>query len=289
MFYTYLWLREDGTPYYVGKGKERRAFKRGGHICLPPTDASHIILQEFESEADAFSAEIFLIDYYGRINVGTGCLRNLAGGGAGPSGRHHSLETRTRMRAAHLGYPPPSFKGLRHTEVSKEKVAAAKRGKKRDSEWVNRMLLTRAKKKAATIVGIVRVRRSQAKTFRRKAREAYPLEMQVYLSGHVVSPQLVVVDKFWYTTDYFRQTESEVQWTEAEYDRVLKAAEVSGKRIVGDAHSHPDWDAVLSPTDYQSHIKEGHRVAGICSIQNGRTRLRFWIAESALPLHIEYV
>ena len=38
------------------------------------------------NEADAFQLEILLIYQYGRIDLGTGCLRNLTNGGDGVSG-----------------------------------------------------------------------------------------------------------------------------------------------------------------------------------------------------------
>jgi proteasome lid subunit RPN8/RPN11 len=138
----------------------------------------------------------------------------------------------------------------------------------------------------------VRVKRGQAAYFRKLAlaeAKKSGKEIQAYMIGHVVSPTLTVVDEFRYPKQYATQTTQAVQWYQDEYEAVEKAAETAGKRVVGDAHSHPNWDAVLSPTDYQSCIKEGYRIAGICSIQNGRTRLRFWVVESALPLKIEYV
>jgi hypothetical protein len=85
MFYTYLWLRGDGTPYYVGKGSGKRAFTSGAHGVHRPKDTGRIILQEHSSEEDAFCAEIFLIAYYGRKDTGVGCLRNRTDGGEGLS------------------------------------------------------------------------------------------------------------------------------------------------------------------------------------------------------------
>lgn len=137
----------------------------------------------------------------------------------------------------------------------------------------------------------VRVKRGQARYFRKLAlaeAKKSGKEVQAYLVGKVISPTLTVIDEFHYPKQYATQTTKSVQWYQDEYEKVEKAAEAAGKRIVGDAHSHPSWDAVLSPTDYQSCITEGHRITGICSIQNGRTRLRFWVVESALPLNIEY-
>ena len=87
-FYTYLWLREDGTPYYVGKGSGERAYRKSG----PARD--RVLVQPHPSEKDAFAAETFLITYYGRADLGTGCLRNLSEGGAGASGAKHSEKSR---------------------------------------------------------------------------------------------------------------------------------------------------------------------------------------------------
>jgi hypothetical protein len=95
-FYTYLWLREDGTPYYVGKGKDDRAYTSDGRRVHKPS-SERILVQEFPSEADAFAAEKFLISYYGRLDLGTGCLRNLTAGGEGTSGIIRSQEFRKRV------------------------------------------------------------------------------------------------------------------------------------------------------------------------------------------------
>jgi hypothetical protein len=100
-FYTYLWLREDGTPYYVGKGSGQRAWRIG----CPPHD--RILVQFYPDETSAFAAEIFLIAFYGRKDLGTGCLRNMTDGGEGSCGWVASLETRRRM--ARSGFNNPMF------------------------------------------------------------------------------------------------------------------------------------------------------------------------------------
>jgi hypothetical protein len=108
MFYTYLWLREDGTPYYVGKGSGNRAFTSWSHGVHKPVTKERIIVQEFDSEEDAFEAEKFLISYYGRLDLGTGCLRNLTDGGENP----------------------PSHFGRKKTEEHKRKISEAQKGPK---------------------------------------------------------------------------------------------------------------------------------------------------------------
>ena len=84
-FYSYLWLREDGSAYYAGKGTGRRAYQRAGHHVRPPKDESRIVVFPMMNEAEAFESEIALIELFGRKDLGTGCLRNRSDGGEGVS------------------------------------------------------------------------------------------------------------------------------------------------------------------------------------------------------------
>lgn len=94
-FYVYLWLRQNGTPYYVGKGWGQRGFTSKGHHVGRPSDRERILVQEYQSEQEAYEAERFLIEYYGRKDLNTGILRNRADGGRGGGvnrGKKHSAE-----------------------------------------------------------------------------------------------------------------------------------------------------------------------------------------------------
>jgi len=118
IFYTYLWLREGGTPYYVGKGSGNRAFVQRGHRFPPPPE-ERILVQEFPDERAAFSAEMFLIDFYGREDLSEGCLLNLTNGGENPPPKKQgckgpSEEVRRKISETlkRKGIKPPSRIGL---------------------------------------------------------------------------------------------------------------------------------------------------------------------------------
>lgn len=117
MFYTYLWLRYDGSPYYVGKGKGHRAFYSDGHTVRRPKDDARILIQYHESEADAITAEIFLIVFYGRLDLGTGCLRNRTDGGDGISGYKFDSETVARVTN--------KLKGRKRSDAFRKKISIA--------------------------------------------------------------------------------------------------------------------------------------------------------------------
>jgi len=86
-FYHYLYLREDGSPYYSGKGVGTRAWKKRKGEIHPPRDHSRIVITHWNLTALwAFAMERWHIRWYGRKDLGTGILRNMTDGGEGLDG-----------------------------------------------------------------------------------------------------------------------------------------------------------------------------------------------------------
>ena len=97
-FYTYAYLREDRTPYYIGKGNGYRIYSKKGRPCGKPKDKSRIIfLKQNLTEEDAFKHEKYMIAVFGRRNNKTGILLNLTDGGEGCSGLIHSEKSKKKM------------------------------------------------------------------------------------------------------------------------------------------------------------------------------------------------
>jgi len=140
IYYTYAYLREDRTPYYIGKGKGGRAYKKGSRVFAPPKDKSRIIfLKQNLTEEEAFKHEIYMIAVFGRKDLGTGILHNRTNGGDGVSGFIKSKETLEKMSISMLGKNNPNygktgcnsaFYGRKHTKETLEKMSENRRGNK---------------------------------------------------------------------------------------------------------------------------------------------------------------
>jgi hypothetical protein len=109
-FYTYAWLRKDGTPYYIGKGTKNRAYREWdrNRNRKPPKDRDRIlILKRGLTEEEAFRHECYMIAVFGRKDLGTGILINLTNGGEGVSGLVMTKETKDKMSKIRKGRSIP--------------------------------------------------------------------------------------------------------------------------------------------------------------------------------------
>ena len=126
-YYTYAYLREDKTPYYIGKGKGNREYKRSRNDIRPPKDKSRILyLKQNLTEEEAFKHEIYMIAVFGRKDLGTGILRNRTDGGEGVSGRILSQESRRKISEANKGNT--NCLGKTHSKESRKKMSESQKG-----------------------------------------------------------------------------------------------------------------------------------------------------------------
>ena len=125
-YYTYAYLREDKTPYYIGKGQGNRIYSKQKYI-KPPKDKSRIIyLKQNLTEEEAFKHEIYMIAVFGRKDLGTGILHNRTDGGEGVSGRILSQESRRKISEANKDNT--NCLGKTHSEESRKKMSESQKG-----------------------------------------------------------------------------------------------------------------------------------------------------------------
>jgi len=142
MYYIYAYLRNDGTPYYIGKGKGYRAWDKKSHktIHTPRNESCIVVMESNLTEIGAFALERFYIRWYGRKDRSSGILRNRTDGGEGTSGLYYKKTDEHKKKISDTlkfkNIKPPSRKGQKRSKDAVEKTANFLRGRPLSEEHI---------------------------------------------------------------------------------------------------------------------------------------------------------
>lgn len=184
IYYVYAYLSsKTNLPYYIGKGKDDRAFRKEHNVNLPPDKRFIVFLESNLTELGAFALERRYIKWYGRRDNKTGILLNRTDGGEGVSGWIMSNSHKEKLLKVNTG--------RKQKPETIEKIRQANTGKKMSAESIQKSV---ANRKDRTVSEDTRLKLSVAAKGR-ICTEEHKLKVSQSKKGYKRSPESIEKQK----------------------------------------------------------------------------------------------